>query len=91
MADSFAINKIRIHQVQENFARNMYMNRAFVLCSANKETFESCFVKYVKGWSFFKEAFDEQYSKDETKYLAYRKMENKEKWLADRDPNKLAN
>jgi hypothetical protein len=84
MADSFAINKIRINQVQENFSRDMYLNRAFALCSANKETFENCFVKYVKGWSFFKEALDEQYSKDEKKYSAYKKMEDRQTWLRDR-------
>jgi hypothetical protein len=85
MADSFAINKIRINQVQENFSRNMYLNRAFALCSANKDTFENCFVKYVKGWSFYKEAMDEQYYKDEKKYLDYKKMEDKQKWMKDRE------
>lgn len=86
MADSFAINQVRIKQTQDHFAKNIYMNRAFTLCTSNKETFENCYVKYVKGWNIYKEAFEEQFGKDQNKYRQYKKMEDKNEWLAQRQP-----
>lgn len=85
MADSFERNSQRILENERNYASNVFLNRAFALCSNNKETFENCFVKQVKGWTLFKEALDEQLGKDTGKYRAYKKMEDKQAWLNQRD------
>ena len=85
MADSFGMNAERIYESERNSASNIFINRAFTACSINKETFENCLVKHLKGWSLFKEAFDGQISKDSGKYRQYKKMEDKQTWLKDRE------
>ena len=87
MADTFKINAIRIQDTQSFLASKAFNNKAFALCNRNKETYENCITKYLQGWDFFNEAFEEQYKKDQNKYLTYKKMEDRQTWLKSRESN----
>ena len=81
MADSFAINLERVIQTQEQFSTTLFINRAFAICSRDKDTFENCYVKYLKGWTLFNEAYDEVNLKYQKKYNLLRHMEDRQIFL----------